>query len=602
MAYATKYTSQFYDLSGNSYTVNLKKNLYSGSSTNLNYYQVSPLMLKYFGDRDDKTIVNNSECTFSFYYTSGDTTSELLEIDNWNDWQLELKKGSNLYWLGYVRPDNVNARFIGNYFISLSATDALQNLKYIAFPSGYTNTTSKTNAINVIKTALEQTGLSLDIESQLNTYERHLMASGSSSLGVILNRRRFETQKDGRYFNLNCYQVLEYVLKPFQSKIFQSNGKWVITNQNEINSKRHTYTWSTLSLSSANYDRTLNFNNYTVMSNTDELSKIPPLKKYEVTYRNKRISDTVIFNGTFDSDITGWRNGTGGTNQDFYLFGWHGATQSLNIADPAILGSPNSNHYFFSDYFYVDKAGTTTINVAFNVINATISYTGATNEPFWRVDLQRLTGGATSTGTLHNYTVGSSTVNEGFPIPASDYYRLKIWLRPSTIATGIVAYGFYIDNITGVPIYPASATTATYDKFYLGEVTNNVKVDETDIFFSDGLFTNDVGNFRLNDRVTGLTSSWRNYGELNNLTFPYLYNYNKLKQYGRFKNYLRINLKSTSILFNNLIVLKTKKYNITALTYDIMMCKNELELQEYLESNPTVTHSTTTLSSIDGVS
>lgn len=90
--YGTKYYAYVADDSGNTYTVNVKKLNYTGSSSQITDYSTTPLVLMYRGGRDDfengKAIFPSS-IRFDFYSKESDDFTELLNSE-YKDYQLEI--------------------------------------------------------------------------------------------------------------------------------------------------------------------------------------------------------------------------------------------------------------------------------------------------------------------------------------------------------------------------------------------------------------------------------------------------------------------------------------------------------------------------------
>ena len=525
---------------------------------------------------------------------SGDRTHYLRYVS------IKPKTDTITYWKGWVKPDQITRRFLApSYYMNLSATDGLQDLSNIDFPS--TNITGHTSLIKLVKTCLSQTGIDLNIEAQLNIKEHNLMVSGDTLFKkVTANSKRFVKNQSGRNKYTNCYEAISEMLNPFNCQLIQSNGKYVITNKNEINSKKHLYNYTSLTSTTSNYNRLVDVTSNYVMADSDELSKVAPNKKFQLTFRNKNLGDTVISNGGFDTDLTGWSNATG--TSAFETFEWLGGRLHTRVPSAGGgSGDPDIMHYFSSANFTATAGSGATFNFSVDIDLSEIGYQSPHHaNPFLKFKLkypdnsiveddyfgQRLSDG------LKTYTNRLP-----FPLNQTGTYKLTIEIIPDTDNEDYDYYRIYFDNVIGVQKY---LSDTTFDKFYEGTVTGSTAIlsDDEEVFFGDVLQTSDAGALKVG---TGLTTTWNNYGENNQYSLHKLLTYNKLKLSSAFKNYLRLNLKhDNTISFSNALQINSKKYQIAGYSNDVKNCKLELDLVEILESAIGITFNQVTLTSVDG--
>jgi len=601
MAYSTKYYTTFDDFSGNTFTVNLKKNNYSSGTTVINSFDLTPLVINYRGGKDDiNNGVHGSECTFRFYSRESDSSVfDEIYTSNYKDWMIEVLKGGVLYWTGYVKPENLSRPFLKNsYFITLSAVDGLADLKNIEYPSA--SATGDTGLITIIKTCLNQTGIELDFEIQNNIYESVLMTSSEFLFEQVkANSKRFKDDKDGRVKYINCYSVLNFVLNSLNSKIIQSGGKYIITNQDEQNSKKWSIDYTALTGASTTYNRNIDITNYKVIANTDDLSQMQPYKKIETTFRNKYVNDiSVINNSTFDTNITNWTNGS--STFAFYQFAFDSSGR-LRVTEP-FIGTPNTEKYFTSANFTVTKVGDTDyLNIEAEVELTQPTYSAGSTNPRLQFTLI-YPDASTVVDGLGIMDVGNriyrSTTNK-FRITATGNYQLRVHIIPDS-STTYTGWGAYIDNINGFVQYGADAVT--YDKFYLatntGSTATQIESLEQELFFGDCSQNNDIGAFKVDGT---LTTSWNSYGLTEQVSLMSLISKQKLRQFNKYKNYLRIGIKhNNNISFNNILTIGSKKYSIVGYSNEVKNNNLQLELVEFLTDSIGYSFEQFTLNTVDG--
>jgi hypothetical protein len=507
--YGTKYYCQIADFSGNTFVVNLKQLNYSGSTQEIGAYSFQPLRISYMSGRDGiDNVLHGSNATFTFYCRDGENYDDLLESE-FHDFQVEVLRDSELYWLGWLQPDYLSRRFaVPSYYISLTATDGLADLKYIEYPASAT-TLGFDHQIDIIKTCLQQTGLELDIVDQLNLSEANTTEPLLKS--VLANAKRFINTKDGVTKYLNCYDTLSRVLEPYNVKLVQAEGKWNITQKLEVVSNRHTYDWATLTASTtSDFNRVVDVTNYKALADSDELSKVAPYKKMEVTFKNRNLGDNLFSNGIFDENINGWVNGSG-TNAHYLLF-WNSTEQTLNVANPRGLGSgPNVNKYFTSPVFGLEKIGTGATNTIRFSIDADITVTFSASPVthyYPDIKIEFIKSGGTTSFVTFNMEPGLKTYTTSFKFSTDGDYYFKIWMIADPESQYIVTSAHY-DNVEAYQIYDDG--DVTFDKYFLGTNTGTTAIRnyEKTLYFADALQTNDVGALKYH--ITGLTSSWTTY-------------------------------------------------------------------------------------------
>lgn len=514
------------------------------------------------------------------------------------------------FWTGWLQPDNLTRKFVNPaYYIELNATDGLAELKDIPYPVvAITGATGGTTIpqIQIIKTILEQTGLELDILSQVNYRTNTVSGSDSLFSKVYANQNRFvKDERNGKRTYLNCYDALEYILDAYNARISQVENKWSIIQKLEIFSPLTTFDWNDLSFTRANRDRTVNIDDYRSKFGTDELSKVRPIKQINLTFFNKNVGENVLPNGYFVTGITGWNNTPFGTGE-YELFEWSSGNTSLYTkVDTSYSYDPSYGRYIVeSDPFTLEALSTgSSVNVSFdfNLFNYSHdlpSWQGQRYVYVWLMSGSTVIASSTATNNPYYYTSSSQfTYTTSLPFSVTGSYTLALII---TLESGWNTAEIYWDNITAVQEYPQAIT---YDKYYTAKgygTPNGTQEVDKELYFSNGIQTNDVGNLKFNP--TGLTVTWSNYdSSVLNESHQHLYAYEKLKFSRHFKNYLKITLKAgTEINFNSVIEYDGKNYMVSGYNYNIQMKDLSIQLIELLDSDFIMLFDQKTLLSVDG--
>lgn len=510
----------------------------------------------------------------------------------------------NVFWRGWIKPDNLSRPFIQkSYTMNLNAVDGLADLKTALYPitglTGLTNLMSYTPLINIVQTCLNQNGIPLPIKVQANIFENNLMTGTTKILfsQVNANQQRFILNDSGRITTISCYDALDYLLSSFACKISQVNGCWAVTQDNEQNTKQNTYSYSALTATTISYNRSVDITNNKIKIGSDELSKMPSMNRYELTFHNYNLGGTVLPNSYFDTDTTGWHNGTGLTS--WQTFTYDSTNKRLHTGESGVMNCAVKRG-IYTDPFYVSDSGSGSdyLNLTLK-LDTTVSFNAGVTYPTLKTTLiYPNTTGRTSTGlTITNGVHSYSGATNVFRIAGSGMYQLTIEEIPD-IFTDYNSIIIYWDNVELHTKYNGESV-GTRDHYYQGAIANNgVNVGTTTSYFGDGLMNNDVGNLKVSNK---LTSKWSNYGNSEQLSLQDLLVYNKMKLSDFFKDYIVISIKDYGkVFFNNMLQIGSKKYTITNYSYDLMNNDLDLEIVEQLENTPTITYTDSTLSTVDG--
>jgi hypothetical protein len=535
---------------------------------------------------DVQIVSNNSSGRVLVAWVDGPLEVYSLEQDSTND---------KLYWQGYVDASTLSRTFImDSYNISVNAVCGLLDLKNFDYPSS--GITSFRKQSEIIKEALNQTGLALNIRSQLNTTTNG--ATGNTLSRVYANTKRFvKNDSNGKTTYMSCYDALTNVLRTYNAKLFQSNGYWQIVKTDELNSPEHTFTWSNLSVSSSGHTRVIDVASRKLLAGSDELTKVSPLKTLSITFRNKNLPDNVLTNGTFENTAH-WTNAN--YPNSFYSASAIDGQFRLVVTAPPLASDPNTNHYVFTDTFSLTFASGATLHVEADVFLANVQWSGNTSSqsnPYMKVSLMR---GSTVIGSDVGYlNSGYQHYSHQFAITQthSDYY-LRFEELPYGGSVNYTLIDIRLDNVNAYMTY---SQNTTFDKFYVATNSGtSVNALESEIFFGDATTTTDIGALKISSS-TGLTTTWSNYNESQNLSLQELYAYNTLRQSKRFKNYLRLSFKYPHLLFSNVFLIKNKYYYPAAYTHDLGFNNISVDLIEVITDQLNgMQFNTTILTTSDG--
>lgn len=168
-------------------------------------------------------------------------TLEDLYTENEQDFTVRLYKNGRVLFIGFLKPDGIYQSFTRDIWtISLDCIDglgAIENLSFVK-PNGF-RFVGKLSAIDIIYNCLRRTGISLPINTSINTIYDGLVRTPNMDVltKIKLNADRFfrvDGQNTGDGTIMSCEEVLKSVLDLFCACITQINGEWYIYKPNEL--------------------------------------------------------------------------------------------------------------------------------------------------------------------------------------------------------------------------------------------------------------------------------------------------------------------------------------------------------------------------------
>lgn len=239
MAYVPYYTVNFTNELSEEVTVTISKKDGDPDTVVTNYDCVSLVIEdKSEGQtKYDSTIITR-ELVLALWTTEvDDLTWETFITAEHDEWFIEVLIDTNLYFEGWITPDEGNAMFQDKpYEVTLRATNGLALLKDIALvaPDG-SSFDGDNPLIEYIAGALKQTGLDLSIRCYCQYFNTQMndKADGlhNDMFGqTYLNYRTF--LRDATTF-VSCYEALKIILDKF-CRLEYWNGLWVIKSIAEL--------------------------------------------------------------------------------------------------------------------------------------------------------------------------------------------------------------------------------------------------------------------------------------------------------------------------------------------------------------------------------
>lgn len=219
MAYNVKYTLSFKDTFDDTIKLDILQRDYSGAAITVKG-SADPVILKLDSGSDD--IFENIKPTsaeINFMVETAGTYDEFYEIDS-KEYQVKIYKNAVCIWSGWINDEVFQEEYSPGYYeISLTATDGIAFLK-----TKRTLLTGRQTHFDIIKEALDEIGLALNIVDAVNIYEdSHDTDDGP------LKQTSFDTDvfADGseRYY---LADTLRDVLFTYGARITQHDNKWVI--------------------------------------------------------------------------------------------------------------------------------------------------------------------------------------------------------------------------------------------------------------------------------------------------------------------------------------------------------------------------------------
>lgn len=230
----------FYDLAGQSWTVQIIDRDYSGSAVNCEVVSES-IVINYEGSGDGReSLVKSSSATITLVNESGELDSFITDIINSLEQRFFIKilKGSSNYWVGLLLQDLITIPLISYpYELQLQFSDGIAVLQNIKYDNAGTLYAGRDSFLTHLTNLIEKTGMlqlfstsDVLIVSGVNLFAvNHTISSTISTLKYTdVDHRAFQTidDSDSSYTAITCLEVLELICKTFMISFFQANGMY----------------------------------------------------------------------------------------------------------------------------------------------------------------------------------------------------------------------------------------------------------------------------------------------------------------------------------------------------------------------------------------
>lgn len=137
-------------------------------------------------------------------------------------------------FIGYIKPDGIFADYVNDrWILSIDAYDGLSTLKNLTFVGeNGIKYTGIFNLLNIVKTCLARTGLSLPLNINCDIFY-----DGYAGNSIL---EETTTRTDRYYQNssepMDCESVLKSILQLFNASLFQMDGEWWIIRPIDVRS------------------------------------------------------------------------------------------------------------------------------------------------------------------------------------------------------------------------------------------------------------------------------------------------------------------------------------------------------------------------------
>ncbi len=159
-----------------------------------------------------------------------------LYTDDEQSFTVRFYKNNKLVFRGFLKPDDVFESFVQDaWYINFTAIDGLGVLENLSFvQDNGLFFVGKMKAFDIVYYCLKRTGISMKINTYINTYYDGLIPSDTldplQKIYIIADR----FVKTDNNTIMSCEEVLKSVLDIFQAVITQVDGEWYIYKPNEL--------------------------------------------------------------------------------------------------------------------------------------------------------------------------------------------------------------------------------------------------------------------------------------------------------------------------------------------------------------------------------
>ncbi|MEH6304674.1 hypothetical protein RYH73_03405 [Olivibacter sp. CPCC 100613] len=320
-----KYRLDYYSEEEQRWRLDISTAAYTGDPIIVDGVENKACVFTYTNKDDPYAVIIPCSVSISLY-SDGQIDVEELQNANDRDFTVQVYREGVLYWTGFVVPDRIQKELQAPPFeVSFTAIDGLNLLDGIDF-TGINNWPIGEDVSNLSPLAYIRDILFREVYLGLKlpiTWISSIVCTAypDDVYGALAGTPQWGDR--GRAFKSyiedgstdvvyrSCSYVLESLLKAFQCRIFQSNGKWNIRRINdvvtgsftvhEVNTDYGPSTMPIISTSSQNVNKSIQpGGNYQFIREDQSSLMIPGLKSVVVTYRQKQ-QNNLVPNGSFET-------------------------------------------------------------------------------------------------------------------------------------------------------------------------------------------------------------------------------------------------------------------------------------------------------------
>ena len=252
MAYAKRAYLSFKDWKDTSWTVEIYQDGYGGAAGEI-VMGADPVVIRWGGD-EWKNIVG-SECILTIL--SSDDLS-WLNTSNGLEIKVIIKKAGSAWWTGFALPNQYYDTLNYPRYFTLTASDRIGKLRDFEYvgADGFAYD-GKDKALTCLAQALSNTGQELNLRSAINLFED---AMDEADTDDPLDQTDIDQDlfSDNDLNPGNCYDVVNYILKVFKARLFQSGNEWWVVRVPEYSGTAIDYRGYLYNSGNVEYDYSFN--------------------------------------------------------------------------------------------------------------------------------------------------------------------------------------------------------------------------------------------------------------------------------------------------------------------------------------------------------
>lgn len=152
---------------------------------------------------------------------------EDLYSEEEKQFKVELRKGGNVLFIGFIKPDGIWEDYVSDrWFLTIQCIDGLSTLKSISFSNANgVIYTGKRSLLSVVIDCLSKTSLNLPININCKVFYEGFDGFHDILDNVIINTERYFQNADQP---MDCESVLKSLLTIFNCTLIQQGGEWWI--------------------------------------------------------------------------------------------------------------------------------------------------------------------------------------------------------------------------------------------------------------------------------------------------------------------------------------------------------------------------------------